>query len=101
MQDFYKEVDENININRTFSIDDISDEDKLNRFYIVGEEVKIENILEDSEFANELNEPNQDAIPEPVAIVTIPDPSNNSIVIEPSCGKTGDVQTSILQTTNQ
>lgn len=106
MQDFYKEVDENININRTFSIDDISNEDKLNRFYIVGEEVKIENILEDNEFANELNElnevneSNQDAIPspEPVAIADI---SNNSTIIETFAGKTGDVQTTTLQNTNQ
>jgi len=50
MQEFYREVEENININRTFSIEDIGDEDKLNRFYIVGEDVKIEPILEDTEF---------------------------------------------------
>jgi hypothetical protein len=56
MQDFYKDVDENININRTFSINDISDEDKLNRFFIIGEEVVIENILEDSELLMENSE---------------------------------------------
>lgn len=50
MQEFYREVDENININRTFSIDDIVDEDKLNKFFIIGEDVVIENILEDTEF---------------------------------------------------
>ena len=50
MQDFYREVDENININRTFSINDIGDEDRLHRFYIIGEDVTIDNILEDSEF---------------------------------------------------
>uniref|UniRef100_A0A6C0DBJ0 Uncharacterized protein n=1 Tax=viral metagenome TaxID=1070528 RepID=A0A6C0DBJ0_9ZZZZ len=50
MQEFYTEIEENININRTFSIDDIGDEDKLNRFYIIGEDVKIDPILEDVEF---------------------------------------------------
>jgi hypothetical protein len=50
MQDFYKEVDDNININRTFSIDDIADEDRLHKFYVIGEEVQIESILEDTEF---------------------------------------------------
>jgi len=53
LQDFYKEVEENININRTFSIDDIGDQDKLSRFYIVGEEIVNEPILEDTEFTNE------------------------------------------------
>jgi len=56
MQDFYKEVDNNININRTFSINDIGDEDRLHRFYIVGENVEINNILEDSEFLLEATE---------------------------------------------
>ena len=50
MQDFYKEVEENININKTFSIEDVGEEDRLNRFYIIGEDVTIENILEDAEF---------------------------------------------------
>ena len=50
MQDFYREIDENININRTFSIDDIIEQDKLTRFFIIGEDVSIGNILEDLEF---------------------------------------------------
>jgi hypothetical protein len=50
MQEFYKEVDDNINVNRTFSIHDISDEDRLHQFYVIGEDVEIANILEDSEF---------------------------------------------------
>ena len=50
MQEFYKEIDENININRTFSIADIGEQDRLHRFYIIGEDVEIENILEDLEF---------------------------------------------------
>lgn len=53
MQDFYKEVEENININKTFSIEDVGEEDRLNRFYIIGEDVTIENILEDTEFLME------------------------------------------------
>lgn len=56
MQDFYKEVDDNININRTFSINDIGDEDRLHRFYVIGEEIAIDNILEDSEFLLENTE---------------------------------------------
>ena len=93
MNDFYQEVDENININRTFSIDDIGNEDKLNRFYIVGEDVKIDNILEDAEFANIPCETNSDNIPEPepVSASTL-DGSHDAT------GKTGDVQTSTLQT---
>jgi hypothetical protein len=90
MNDFYREVDENININRTFSIDDISNEDKLNRFYIVGEEVKIENILEDTEFANNsgniIPRSDTDNIPEPVAASILE-------ATDATAGKTGDVQT--------
>jgi len=56
MQDFYKEVEENININKTFSIEDVGEEDRLNRFYIIGEDVTIENILEDTEFLMENTE---------------------------------------------
>jgi hypothetical protein len=56
MQDFHKEIQENININQTFSIEDISEEKCLNRFYIIGEEVEIEAILEDSEFLTENTE---------------------------------------------
>lgn len=50
LQDFYKEIEDNININRTFSIEDIGNEEHLHRFYITGEEVTIDSILEDSEF---------------------------------------------------
>jgi hypothetical protein len=53
MNDFYKEVDDNININRTFSIDDIVEQDRLHRFYIIGEDVEIETLLEDTEFLME------------------------------------------------
>jgi hypothetical protein len=49
MNDFYKEVEDNININQTFSIDDINEEQRLKQFYITGEDIAIENILEDSE----------------------------------------------------
>jgi hypothetical protein len=50
MQDFYREIDDNININRTFSIEDIGEQDKLTRFFIIGEDVQIGNILEDLDF---------------------------------------------------
>jgi len=49
MQDFYREIDENININRTFSIEDIGEQDKLTKFFIIGEDVEIGNLLEDIE----------------------------------------------------
>jgi len=49
IQEFHKEVNDNINVNQTFSIDDIQEEQKLNRFFITSEEITIENILEDSE----------------------------------------------------
>jgi hypothetical protein len=79
MQDFYKEVEENININRTFSIDDINEQEKLSRFYIIGEEVKIDPILEDTEFSKE--QPKvviSDTIPVPIQSET-----TQSNVIEP------------------
>jgi len=53
MNEFYREVEENININRTFSIDDIGDEDRLHRFFIIGEDTVLENIMEDTEFLME------------------------------------------------
>jgi len=49
MQDFYKEIENNININHTFSIEDIGDEQRIERFFFVGEDVQIESILEDSD----------------------------------------------------
>uniref|UniRef100_A0A6C0JG71 Uncharacterized protein n=1 Tax=viral metagenome TaxID=1070528 RepID=A0A6C0JG71_9ZZZZ len=53
MQEFYREIDENININRTFTIEDIGEQEKLQRFFVIGEDVRIDNILEDSEFLHE------------------------------------------------
>jgi dihydroorotase len=83
-------------ISSKLALDTLLNEDKLNRFYIVGEEVKIENILEDSEFSNEATPSTQDNIPNPEPIsVSIKDLSNNSALdtlIEPSAGKTGDVK---------
>lgn len=49
INDFYKEINDNINVNQTFSIDDIQEEHKLNRFFVTTQDVAIENILEDSE----------------------------------------------------
>ena len=53
MQDFYKEIENNININHTFSIEDIGDEQRIERFFFVGEDVQIESILEDSDLLME------------------------------------------------
>jgi hypothetical protein len=79
MQEFYKEVEENININRTFSIDDIGDEDKLNRFYIIGEDVKIEPILEDVEFLEVIQKENPQILqPEPLIEIEIPKETNEN-----------------------
>lgn len=58
MQEFYREIEENININRTFSIEDIGEQDRLHRFYIIGEDIGIENILEDTEFISGLETQN-------------------------------------------
>lgn len=49
INDFHKEINDNINVNQTFSIDDIQEEHKLNRFFVTTQDVAIENILEDSE----------------------------------------------------
>jgi hypothetical protein len=86
MQEFYKEVDENININRTFSIHDITDEDRLHQFYIIGEDVEITNILEDSEFLLENSDKVLQKIDTMLArdmssvVVSTVDVSNNSSV---------------------
>ena len=96
MQEFYKEVDENININRTFSIHDITDEDRLHQFYIIGEDVEITNILEDSEFLME----NSDMVLQKLetmlardvssVVVSTVDVSNNIVMSEiiDSCNNT-------------
>ena len=49
INEFHKEINDNINVNQTFSIDDIKEEQKLNRFFITTQEIAIENILEDSD----------------------------------------------------
>jgi len=80
MQEFYTEIEENININRTFSIDDIGNEDKLNRFYIIGEDVKIDPILEDLEFLEVIQKENPQIIqPEPlIEIENLKEPVDNN-----------------------
>jgi len=62
LQEFYKEVEENININRTFSINDIGDQDRLHRFYIIGEDIAIDNTLEDVELLLESAENKLDGV---------------------------------------
>uniref|UniRef100_A0A6C0ASN0 Uncharacterized protein n=1 Tax=viral metagenome TaxID=1070528 RepID=A0A6C0ASN0_9ZZZZ len=82
MQEFYKEVDDNININRTFSINDITDEDRLHQFYVIGEDVEISNILEDSEFLMENSEKVLDKIDTMLSKNKIDSPVTNNIVLE-------------------
>ena len=48
MNEFFKEVDENINDNRTFSIEDIEQDQSLDYFYNSGEDISIKNMIEDS-----------------------------------------------------
>jgi hypothetical protein len=55
MQEFYREIEENININHTFSIDDINEHDRLQRFFILDEDAEIGPILEDTEFFGDLS----------------------------------------------
>jgi hypothetical protein len=59
INEFYKEVDDNININRTFSINDIADEQRLNRFYMTdsGDELAIHSIYEDMDLGGGLKTP--------------------------------------------
>jgi hypothetical protein len=53
IQEFNKEVEENIHINSMFSIEDITSEKRLDSFIIHDENVRIESILQDSEFIME------------------------------------------------
>ena len=86
MQDFYREVDNNINVNKTFSIEDIGDEDRLHQFYIIGEDVTIDSILEDSELLMENSEQILNRLetlsPEPDAIVEVESDPAITIVVE-------------------
>jgi hypothetical protein len=38
MQDFYREIEDNININRTFSIEDVLEQDRLFPYFTIGED---------------------------------------------------------------
>jgi hypothetical protein len=86
MQDFYREVDNNINVNKTFSIEDIGDEDRLHQFYIIGEDVTIDSILEDSELLMENSEHILNRLetlsPEPDAVVELESDPAITIVVE-------------------
>ena len=53
IQEFNKEVEENIHINSMFSIEDITNEKRLDSFIIHDENIRIESILQDSEFIME------------------------------------------------
>jgi hypothetical protein len=86
MQDFYREVDNNINVNKTFSIEDIGDEDRLHQFYIIGEDVTIDSILEDSELLMENSEHILNRLetlsPEPDAVVELESDPAITMVVE-------------------
>jgi len=88
MQDFYREVENNINVNKTFSIEDIGDEDRLHRFYIIGEDVTIDSILEDSELLMENSEQILNRLEnlstEPEAIVELESSPVITMVTEPA-----------------
>jgi len=88
MQDFYREVENNINVNKTFSIEDIGDEDRLHRFYIIGEDVTIDSILEDSELLMENSEQILNRLenlsPEPDAVVELESSQAITMVTEPA-----------------
>jgi len=66
ISDFYKEILDNINVNQTFSINDVQEEHKLNRFFFSGEESVIENILEDSDLFVKKGE---NTVPKPENII--------------------------------
>lgn len=87
MQDFYREVENNINVNKTFSIEDIGDEDRLHRFYIIGEDVTIDSILEDSELLMENSEQILNRLenlsPEPDAVAELESNPAITMVTEP------------------
>jgi len=78
MQEFYKEVDDNINVNRTFSIHDITDEDRLHQFYVIGEDVEITNLLEDSEFLMDSSDKVIDKIEASLARTELDTANNNN-----------------------
>jgi len=87
ISDFCREVEENININRTFSIDDIENEEKLNRFFSIGDDIEITNILEDSEFLIENTEKfigKIDAVIQNSELSLNVSFSNENVVIEPT-----------------
>jgi hypothetical protein len=88
MQDFYREVENNINVNKTFSIEDIGDEDRLHRFYIIGEDVTIDSILEDSELLMENSEQILNRLenlsPQPDAVVELESSPAITMVTEPA-----------------
>jgi hypothetical protein len=80
IQEFLKEVNDNINVNQTFSIDDIKEEEKLNRFFITSEEIAIENILEDSDMFIKNGEHIIDRIE---TIIQFNDDNTETVISEP------------------
>ena len=79
IQEFNKEVEENIHINSMFSIEDITSEKRLDSFIIHDENIRIESILQDSEFIME----NSDTLIRRLGVmVNTPAPSENPNPIE-------------------
>ena len=68
MQDFHKEVDDNITVNRAFSIDDIQEDQHNMRFFIIGEDVPVDCLLEDAEYSKVLENEDKKVPLEPVAV---------------------------------
>jgi len=52
ISEFLKEVNENISINKTFSIKDVEEEQNMNKFYVIDQDLAFNNTMEDSDLLN-------------------------------------------------
>jgi hypothetical protein len=84
INEFYKEVDDNININRTFSINDIADEQRLNRFYMTdgGDELAIHSIYEDMDLGGVNAPPLENTLVPTKTIIPPFDPSGGETQVD-------------------
>ena len=89
IQEFNKEIEESINTNITFSINDIKQEERVVRF-VSDEEVEVNNILEDQEFFPKTELPDLNIQPpsEPIASVTSDPTPSSEPQIEPGTEQT-------------
>ena len=101
LQDFYKEVDDNIHINRTFSIDDIGEQDKMHKFFIIGDDITIESMLEDTDFLMENTDKVLDKVDKLMNVSPMVNniPAENTLCETPSTTSTEEVAP--LQTLDQ